>query len=78
FRRLGMETTGDASQFTVAVPRRSWDIRIPADLVEDIARIYGYNNLPTTLPKEDGPAGELTLTQNIRRHVRSLAEGAGL
>ncbi|MFM0762080.1 phenylalanine--tRNA ligase subunit beta [Streptococcus suis] len=78
FRRLGMETTGDASQFTVAVPRRRWDIRIPADLVEEIARIYGYNNLPTTLPKEDGTAGELTLTQHIRRQVRSLAEGAGL
>ena len=60
FRRLGMETTGDVSQFTVAVPRRRWDIRIPADLVEEIARIYGYNNLPTTLPKEDGTAGELT------------------
>lgn len=78
FRRLGMETTGDASQFTVAVPRRRWDIRIPADLVEEIARIYGYNNLPTTLPKEDGTAGELTQTQQIRRQIRSLAEGAGL
>ncbi|MGT2711540.1 phenylalanine--tRNA ligase subunit beta [Streptococcus oriscaviae] len=78
FRRLGMEITGDASQFTVAVPRRRWDIRIPADLVEEIARIYGYNNLPTTLPKEDGTAGELTQTQQIRRQIRSLAEGAGL
>lgn len=78
FRRLGMDISGDATSFTVAVPRRRWDIRIPADLVEEIARIYGYNNLPTTLPKEDGTAGELTQTQKIRRRVRSLAEGAGL
>ncbi|MER0122181.1 phenylalanine--tRNA ligase subunit beta [Streptococcus sp. ZJ93] len=78
FRRLGMEITGDDVSFTVQVPRRRWDIRIPADLVEEIARIYGYDNLPTTLPKEDGTAGELTASQKLRRQIRSLAEGAGL
>ncbi|MDG3131838.1 phenylalanine--tRNA ligase subunit beta [Streptococcus suis] len=78
FRRLDMKVTGDESQFTVSVPRRRWDIRIPADLVEEIARIYGYEQLPTTLPKADGTAGELTTIQKIRRQVRSLAEGAGL
>ena len=78
FARLGMAISGDDTEFTVAVPRRRWDIRIPADLVEEIARIYGYHNLPTTLPKEDGTAGELTETQQIRRQVRRLAEGAGL
>lgn len=78
FRRLGMEISGDDTAFTVQVPRRRWDITIPADLVEEIARIYGYNNLPTTLPQEDGTAGELTRSQQLRRQVRSLAEGAGL
>ncbi|MBF0778551.1 phenylalanine--tRNA ligase subunit beta [Streptococcus cuniculi] len=78
FRRLGMEIAGDEETFTVQVPRRRWDIRIPADLVEEIARIYGYDNLPTTLPKEDGTAGELTISQKIRRQIRNLAEGAGL
>lgn len=78
FRRLGMEISGDEENFTVQVPRRRWDITIPADLVEEIARIYGYNNLPTTLPQEDGTAGELTSTQKLRRQVRNLAEGAGL
>ncbi|MET3643733.1 phenylalanine--tRNA ligase subunit beta [Streptococcus gallinaceus] len=78
FRRLGMEISRDDTAFTVQVPRRRWDITIPADLVEEIARIYGYNNLPTTLPQEDGTAGELTRSQQLRRQVRSLAEGAGL
>lgn len=78
FRRLGMDISGDEETFTVQVPRRRWDITIPADLVEEIARIYGYNNLPTTLPQEDGTAGELTVSQKLRRQVRSLAEGAGL
>ena len=78
FRRLGMDISGDEESFTVQVPRRRWDITIPADLVEEIARIYGYNNLPTTLPQEDGTAGELTSTQKLRRQIRNLAEGAGL
>ncbi|MGT2665730.1 phenylalanine--tRNA ligase subunit beta [Streptococcus rifensis] len=78
FRRLGMAVSGDEESFTVQVPRRRWDIRIPADIVEEIARIYGYDKLPTTLPNEAGTAGELTPMQQLRRKVRTLAEGAGL
>ena len=50
FAKLGFGVTGDAEKFTVSVPRRRWDISIQADLVEEIARIYGYEKLPTTLP----------------------------
>lgn len=78
FRRLGFGLTGNAEKFTVSVPRRRWDIHIEADLYEEIARIYGYDKLPATLPKDDGTAGELTETQKLRRKVRTVAEGAGL
>ena len=78
FRRLGFGLTGDAEKFIVSVPRRRWDIHIEADLYEEIARIYGYDKLPATLPKGDGTAGELTETQKLRRKVRTVAEGAGL
>ena len=78
FAKLGFGLTGDADKFTVSVPRRRWDISIQADLVEEIARIYGYEKLPTTLPEAAGTAGELTETQALRRKVRSIAEGAGL
>ena len=64
FRRLGFGLSGNAEQFTVSVPRRRWDISIEADLYEEIARIYGYD--------------KLTATQQLRRRVRTLAEGAGL
>lgn len=78
FRRLGFGLTGNAEKFTVSVPPRRWDIHIEADLYEEIARIYGYDRLPATLPKDDGTAGELTETQKLRRKVRTVAEGAGL
>ena len=78
FAKLGFGLTGDADKFTVSVPRRRWDISIQADLVEEIARIYGYDKLPTTLPEAAGTAGELTETQALRRKVRTIAEGAGL
>ena len=51
FRRLGFGLSGNAESFTVSVPRRRWDITIEADLFEEIARIYGYDRLPTSLPK---------------------------
>ncbi|MCS4487765.1 phenylalanine--tRNA ligase subunit beta [Streptococcus sciuri] len=78
FNRLdfGLEFSGDA--FTVSVPRRRWDISIQADLVEEIARIYGYENLPTTLPESGNTIGELTLSQRLRRKVRTIVEGLGL
>ncbi|MCZ8465739.1 phenylalanine--tRNA ligase subunit beta [Streptococcus uberis] len=78
FAKLGFGLAGDAQAFTVSVPRRRWDISIQADLVEEIARIYGYDKLPTTLPEAGGSAGELTASQLLRRRVRAIAEGAGL
>lgn len=78
FAKLGFGVIGNADKFTVSVPRRRWDISIQADLVEEIARIYGYEKLPTTLPEAGATAGELTATQKLRRQVRTIAEGAGL
>ena len=78
FARLGFGLSGNDEKFTVSVPRRRWDISIQADLVEEIARIYGYDKLPTTLPEAAGTVGELTKTQKLRRKIRNLAEGSGL
>lgn len=78
FAKLGFGLEGNAETFTVSVPRRRWDIHIQADLVEEIARIYGYDQLPTTLPEAGATAGELTSSQVLRRKVRTLAEGSGL
>ena len=46
---LGMESTGEGI-WTVSVPSWRFDISIEEDLVEELGRIYGYNNLPETIP----------------------------
>ncbi|MCA9368664.1 MAG: phenylalanine--tRNA ligase subunit beta [Pseudomonadales bacterium] len=46
---LGCTTTVSDEVLTVTPPTFRPDIAIPADVIEEIARIYGYHNLPSTL-----------------------------
>lgn len=78
FQRLGFEVTEEQGKYSVTVPPRRWDIGIPADLIEEIARIYGYDNLPATLPNGELTPGHYTRQQKIIRQVRQLLETAGL
>ncbi|MDT2760334.1 phenylalanine--tRNA ligase subunit beta [Enterococcus xiangfangensis] len=78
FKSLGFATQVVEGVTTVSVPPRRWDITIEADLMEEIARIYGYNNLPSTLPEGQTVAGFLTKTQKTTRKVRNLLESTGL
>ena len=48
FQRLGMAIHSHADGWEVVPPGFRFDIAIEADLIEEIARIYGYNNLPRT------------------------------
>ncbi|WP_376695411.1 phenylalanine--tRNA ligase subunit beta [Wenzhouxiangella sp. EGI_FJ10305] len=50
-RRLGMEVSrGDGDDFEVVAPTARRDIEIEADLIEEVARIYGYDRLPIRHP----------------------------
>lgn len=50
FVRLGMEVRVFADVWLVKSPSFRFDIQIEADLLEEIVRIYGYNNIPRTTP----------------------------
>ena len=49
-RRLGLPLTEGDGTITVAPPTYRFDITIEEDLIEEVARMVGYNNLPTTPP----------------------------
>ncbi|WP_338777513.1 phenylalanine--tRNA ligase subunit beta [Metabacillus sp. FJAT-52054] len=76
--RLGfaVETQGD--KLSVTVPTRRGDITLEEDIVEEVARLYGYDNIPSTLPLFRSTPGKLTEYQAKRRKVRQYLEGAGL
>lgn len=78
FERLQFGVELDNSTITVTVPTRRGDITIEEDLVEEVARLYGYDNIPTTLPIGQAFPGKLTDYQEKRRKVRRYLEGAGL
>ena len=79
FVQLGFETTKNNNELTVKVPSRRKDITIKEDLIEEIARIYGYDEIPSTLPVfEHVTHGALTDKQAKSRIVKETLEGAGL
>ena len=50
FTRLGFEYTFDGEVFTVQAPSHRYDIEIEEDLIEEVARLYGYEKLPDRPP----------------------------
>ncbi|TDM04492.1 phenylalanine--tRNA ligase subunit beta [Macrococcus carouselicus] len=79
FERLGFDSQVDGDAFNVHVPTRRGDITIKEDLIEEVARIYGYDELPSTLPVTHASKRiGLTAYQAKRRAVKSLLEGLGL
>ncbi|MGX1126169.1 phenylalanine--tRNA ligase subunit beta [Pseudomonas defluvii] len=48
---LGLKTSGGAGQWQVEVPSHRFDISLEVDLIEELARLYGYNRLPVRYPQ---------------------------
>ena len=62
----------------VSVPSRRGDITLDVDLIEEVARLYGYDNIPTTFVVGATTAGQLTKPQHLRRQIRRLLTTSGL
>ncbi|HCQ3602699.1 TPA: phenylalanine--tRNA ligase subunit beta [Staphylococcus aureus] len=79
FNQLGFDTEINDDVITVQVPSRRKDITIKEDLIEEVARIYGYDDIPSTLPVFGKvTSGQLTDRQYKTRMVKEVLEGAGL
>ena len=70
---LGLGVTAIEDGWTCTVPSWRFDIELEADLLEELARVYGYNNLPVSHIRADlvMPARpeELTSGRALRRHL---------
>ncbi len=78
-KALGCEvsiTTTEVWNVTVP-PYRYRDLEREIDLIEEIARLYGYNNFSETLP-EKTEAGYLSIEQQLTRNIREAFRAAGL
>ena len=73
--RLGF-TVSDA--FEVTVPTFRPDVSQEIDLVEEIARVYGFDNIPTTLPRGDIPIPKVDPKENLRERVKTYLLQCGM
>lgn len=78
FARLHFDC-GDAGTglIEVKVPTRRGDISLDVDLMEEVARLYGYDNIPTTAIEGATTPGGLTKPQAVRRALRRLLTHGG-
>lgn len=62
----------------VHVPSRRGDILFDVDLIEEVARLHGYDHIPTTLMSGETTPGSLTGEQSIRRIIRNVMTQSGM
>lgn len=72
---FGVEEKGDTWQ--VRVPSHRQDVALEEDLVEEVARFYGYDRIPVTVPGGLGERTGLTPAQKFRRLVRQVVSSSG-
>lgn len=75
FRKL--ELKYDAAANTLTIPTFRQDLNCMADLAEEVARFYGYDNIPVTLPHGEATAGKKSYAERINDVARTIAEGNG-
>ena len=74
---FGVADADDGLDATVPHWRRN-DVTREADLVEEVGRIHGYEQLPATLPSRRGVSGRLEPAQRLRRRAEDALAGAGI
>ncbi len=75
FRKIGLEYDDAANE--VIAPTFRHDLFRMADLAEEVARFYGYDNIPTTLPRGEATTGKLSFKLRVEEIARDIAEFCG-
>lgn len=67
----------DEEKQEVVIPSFRQDLLSFADIAEEVARFYGYDKIPTTLPSGEATAGKLSYKLRIEQKARDIAEYCG-
>ncbi|MHB8155953.1 MAG: phenylalanine--tRNA ligase subunit beta [Desulfocucumaceae bacterium] len=75
---LEFQVGGQAEQLIVTVPGHRPDVTLEEDLIEEVARLYGYNRIPYTLPYGSSTRGSRTSRQTLDAAVKDRLSALGL
>ncbi len=75
FGRLELKV--DEQTGEVIAPTFRQDLERPADIAEEVARFFGYDNIPTTLPSGEATTGGLPYKMRVEETARNIAEFCG-
>ncbi|MDE7479060.1 MAG: phenylalanine--tRNA ligase subunit beta [Lachnospiraceae bacterium] len=72
-----LELAYDESTGMITAPSFRQDIECFADIAEEVARFYGYDKIPTTLPNGEATTGKLPFKLRVEEKARDIAEYCG-
>ncbi|MDD3338492.1 MAG: phenylalanine--tRNA ligase subunit beta [Lachnospiraceae bacterium] len=75
FKKIDLEY--NEADNTIVAPTFRHDIFRTADLAEEVARFFGYDNIPTTLPKGESTFGKISFKLQVEGIARDIAECCG-
>ncbi len=75
--RLGFTLDTGEDKITATVPSWRGDVTLPADISEEIVRIYGYNNVPSTTPAGSMIQGKQSHSQSLVDKMKDVLTGCG-
>jgi phenylalanyl-tRNA synthetase beta chain len=75
--RLGFSCERRGKHLSVSIPLFRQDVRREDDLIEEVLRVRGYQNLPSRLPVSGAPGGYLEPLREVEERMTDLAVGAG-
>lgn len=75
FERLELEY--DSKSNKIIIPTFRQDLELTEDLAEEVARFYGYDNIPSTLPNGEATTGKLPFNLRVEAKARDIAEHFG-
>ena len=67
----------DAETNLLAIPSFRQDLRCSADIAEEVARFFGYDNIPTTLPRGESTIGKISEEARVEEIARNVVEQNG-